>query len=75
MDTIKIKFNNATDFYIFKPLFKRFNVKIYNDTKDIEEKDDSLMTKEEYFAMIDRARAGKKHEISREEMRKMLLEG
>ena len=33
------------------------------------------MTKKEYFEMIDRARAGKKHEISREEMRKMLLEG
>ncbi len=31
------------------------------------------MSEKEYFAMIDRARAGKKHEISREEMRKMLL--
>ena len=75
MDTIRIKFNNETDFYNFEPLFKQFKVKVYNDTKDIKEKDDSLMTKKEYFEMIDRARAGKKHEISREEMRKMLLEG
>ena len=75
MDTIRIKFNNETDFYIFEPLFKQFKVKVYNDSKDIKEKDDSLMTKKEYFEMIDRARAGKKHEISREEMRKMLLEG
>ena len=73
MDTIRIKFNNAADFYMFDPLFTRFNVRVYNDTKDIKEKDDTLMSEKEYFAMIDRARAGKKHEISREEMRKMLL--
>ena len=73
MDTIRIRFNNAADFYIFEPLFKRFNVTVHNDTKDIKEEDDTLMSEKEYFAMIDRARAGKKHEISREEMRKMLL--
>lgn len=39
----------------------------------IEEKDDTKMTKEDFFAMIDKARAGKKYKISREEMRKMLL--
>ncbi len=38
MDTIRIKFNNAADFYIFEPLFKRFNVMVYNDTKDIKGK-------------------------------------
>ncbi len=38
MDTIRIKFNNAADFYIFEPLFKRFNVTVYNDTKDIKDK-------------------------------------
>ena len=37
MDTIRIKFNNAADFYIFEPLFKRFNVTVYND-KDIKGK-------------------------------------
>lgn len=40
----------------------------------IEEKDDTKMTKEEFFAKIDRARAGKKHRISMEEMQKMLLQ-
>ena len=38
MDTIRIKFNNAADFYIFEPLFKQFNVKVYNNTKDIKGK-------------------------------------
>lgn len=38
------------------------------------EKDDTQMTKEEFFAKIDRARAGKKHRISMEEMQKMLLQ-
>ena len=44
--------------------------------KDIlEEDDDSSMSEKEYFTMIDRARAEKKHEISREDMRKMLMGG
>lgn len=38
MDTIRIKFNNAADFYIFEPLLKRFNVTVYNDTKDFKGK-------------------------------------
>ena len=75
MNTIRIKCNNAKDFYIFEPLFKQFNVKVYNDTEDIKEKDESSMSEKEYFAMIDRARAEKKHEISREDMRKMLMGG
>lgn len=55
MDTITIKFNKATDFYIFEPLFKQFKVKIL--TQEIsQEKDDTLMTKEEFFSMIDQAR-------------------
>jgi hypothetical protein len=33
------------------------------------------MSEKEYFTMIDRARAEKKHEISREDMRKMLMGG
>lgn len=40
----------------------------------IEEEDDAKMTKEEFFAKIDRARAGKKVKMSREEMTKLLLE-
>ena len=59
MNTIRIKFNNAKDFYIFEPLFKQFNVKVYNDTEDIKEKDESSMSEKEYFTMIDRARAEK----------------
>ena len=43
--------------------------------EDIKEKDESSMSKKEYFTMIDRARAEKKHEISREDMRKMLMGG
>lgn len=38
-----------------------------------KEKDPSKMSKEEFFAKIDKARAGKKIRMSREEMRKMLL--
>ncbi len=56
----------------------RHSIKGYTDVnlmvKDILE-DDSSMSEKEYFAMIDRARAGKKHEISREDMRKMLMGG
>lgn len=39
-----------------------------------EENDDTKMTKEEYFAMIDRRRRGKGVEMSMDEMRKFLLE-
>lgn len=37
------------------------------------EKDDTKMSKEAYFKMIDEARAGKKHKMSMEDMQKMLL--
>ena len=39
-----------------------------------EEKDESLMTKEAFFAKIDRARAGKKIQMSREELRKLMFD-
>ncbi len=42
--------------------------------KTIEQKDDTKMTKEEYYQMIDEARKGKKIRMSREEMRKLMLE-
>lgn len=42
--------------------------------KTIEQKDDTKMTKEEYYQMIDEARKGKKIRMSREEMRKLMFE-
>lgn len=43
--------------------------RIYTITdREEEERDDTLMTKEAFFTIIDRARAGKKIEMSIEEM-------
>jgi len=67
MDTITIKFNKATDFHIFEPLFKQFKVKILT-----QEKDDSLMTKEEFFSMIDQARKAPTKKMTKEERKKFL---
>ena len=67
MDTITIKFNKATDFHIFEPLFKQFKVKILT-----QEKDDSLMTKEEFFSMIDQARNAPTKKMTKEERKKFL---
>ncbi|MBM0658764.1 hypothetical protein [Capnocytophaga genosp. AHN8471] len=39
-----------------------------------EEKDETLMTKEAFFAKIDRARAGEKIQMSREEMKKLMFD-
>ena len=44
------------------------------NVKSNEEKDPTKMTKEEFFAKIDEARKGKKIKMSREEMRKLLIE-
>ena len=53
--TLQITFSN-TDLSVFEPLFKKFKLK----TKVIkEEKDDTEMTKEAFFAKVDRARKGK----------------
>ena len=50
--TLQITFTN-TDLSVFEPLFKKFKLK----TKVIkEEKDDTEMTKEAFFAKVDRAR-------------------
>ena len=67
MDTITIKFNKATDFHIFEPLFKQFKVKILT-----QEKDDTLMTKEEFFSMIDQARKAPTKKMTKEERKKFL---
>lgn len=42
--------------------------------KAIEQKDDTKMTKEEYYQMINDARKGKKIRMNREEMRKLMFE-
>lgn len=71
MDTITIKFNKATDFYIFESLFKQFKVKILTHETPLE-KDDTLMTKDEFFSMIDQARKAPTKKMSKEERKKFL---
>ena len=66
-----IKFNKATDFHIFEPLFKQFKVKILTH-ETLQEKDDSLMTKEEFFSMIDQARKAPTKKMTKEERKKFL---
>ena len=67
--TLQITFSN-TDLSIFEPLFKKFKLK----TKVIQEKDETEMTKEAFFAKVDRARKGKMIHMSREEMKKLMFE-
>ena len=69
--TLQITFTN-TDLSVFEPLFKKFKLK----TKVIkeEEKDDTEMTKEAFFAKVDRARKGKMIHMSREEMKKLMFD-
>ena len=71
MDTITVKFNKATDFHIFEPLFKQFKVKILTQETH-QEKDDTLMTKEEFFSMIDQARKAPTKKMTKEERKKFL---
>ena len=65
--TLQITFTN-TDLSVFEPLFKKFKLK----TKVIQEKDETEMTKETFFAKVDRARKGKMIHMSREEMKKLI---
>lgn len=65
--TLQITFTN-TDLSVFEPLFKKFKLK----TKVIQEKDETEMTKEAFFAKVDRARKGKMIHMSREEMKKLM---
>ena len=61
----------AVDF----PFIERILNSLKATTKDIkEEKDETLMTKEAFFAKIDRARAGEKIQMSREEMKKLMFD-
>ena len=45
-----------------------------SNEKPTEEADPTKMSKEEFFAKIDKARKGKKVKMSRDEMRKLLIE-
>ena len=61
----------AVDF----PFIERILNSLKATTKVIkEEKDETLMTKEAFFAKIDRARAGEKIQMSREEMKKLMFD-
>ena len=74
MGVAKITFQSeiqAADF----PFIERILNSLKATTKVIkEEKDETLMTKEAFFAKIDRARAGKKIQMSREELRKLMFD-
>ena len=61
----------AVDF----PFIERILNSLKATTKVIkEEKDETLMTKEAFFAKIDRARAVEKIQMSREEMKKLMFD-
>ena len=61
----------AVDF----PFIERILNSLKATTKVIkEEKDETLMTKKAFFAKIDRARAGEKIQMSREEMKKLMFD-
>lgn len=67
---LKAEIKNS-DLHIIESLLKRLKAKNISFEK-VE--DDTKMSKKEYFAMIDKARKGKKVKMSREEMKKMLLQ-
>ena len=67
--TIQATINNV-DFPMIQQLFERLKIKtIILDEKE----DDTLMSKEAFFAMVDKSRATKEVRINREEMRQRLL--
>ena len=71
LERVEIK---EADFHLFEELFKKFKVKYQELTAQKKiEKDDTKMSKEEFFKRIDKARAQKGRHISDEEMDKMLL--
>ena len=67
--TIQATINNV-DFPMIQQLFERLKIKtIILDEKE----DDTLMSKEAFFAMVEKSRASKEVRINREEMRQRLL--
>ena len=70
MNTITLQAEiQSVDMPLIEQILKRFKAKNVTFKKD-----DTEMTKTEFFSMIDEARKSKKHKISLEEMQKMLLE-
>ena len=60
---------SEADFPIFEVLFSKFKIKpLILEKKE----DDTLMAKEEFFKMIDEARASKKTKASKQELINML---
>jgi len=71
LERVEIK---EADFHLFEELFRKFKVKYQEFTaKKTVKKDETKMSKEAFFAMLDLARSQKGREISDEEMEKMLL--
>ena len=71
LERVEIK---EADFHLFEELFRKFKVKYQEFTaKKAVKKDETKMSKESFFAMVDEARAQKGREISDEELDKMLL--
>ena len=71
LERVEIK---EADFHLFEELFRKFKVKYQEFTaKKAGKKDETKMSKEAFFARIDKARAQKGRLISDEEMEKMLL--
>ena len=71
LERVEIK---EADFHLFEELFRKFKVKYQEFTaKKAVKKDETKMSKEAFFARIDKARAQKGRLISDEEMEKMLL--
>ena len=70
LERVEIK---EADFHLFEELFKKFKVKYQEFTTKTVKKDDTKMSKEEFFRRIDKARTQKGRYISDEEMDKMLL--
>lgn len=70
MNTIQMSAEiNQADVLVFKSLLKKYKAK----KVVFQEKDDTKMSKEAFFAKIDKARTGKTIKMSREEMRNFLL--
>lgn len=70
MNTTTLQVQINTEYLpVFQSLFKQYKAKSQIIK---EEKDDTKMTKEEYFAMIDEARVGKKTKATKQELLDML---
>lgn len=67
METLKVHPPKGITLRQAKSVLKSLNFVV------IEEKDDAKMTKEEYYAMIEKASQEESVHISREDMRKLLL--